>query len=99
MIDALLSNTQCKGITIMREPAPGYDDDSRVDKIWEMKRRSAHWDLQMDYNPGSKTYGWVLFPNEAGPMSAGPSVRGEGDSAGNAYQICVVITKEPTTNK
>jgi hypothetical protein len=94
LIDALAVDTKCAGVTVMRDPHPDYDRGSPQDEIRKISQRSAHWDLHIDYNPGSKTYGWTLFPNDPGPKLAGPFVSGEGDTAKNADQICVVVTKK-----
>jgi hypothetical protein len=94
LIDALAVNTRCGGVTVMRDPHPDYDRGSDTDEVRKVGQQSFHWDLHIDYNPGSKTYGWTLFPTDPGPKMAGPFVSGEGDTAKNADQICVVVTKK-----
>jgi hypothetical protein len=91
LIDALAVNTRCGGVTVMREPHPDYDRGSDTAEVSKVRQKSSHWDLHIDYNPGSKIYGWTLFPNEPGPKAGGPFVGGEGETAKNADQICIVV--------
>lgn len=99
LIDALAVNTRCGGVTVMREPHPDYDRGSDTAEASKVRQRSSHWDLQIDYNPGSKVYGWTLFPNEPGPKVGGPFIGGGGQTAKNADQICIVVTQDGATSR
>ena len=91
LIDALAVNTKCGGVTVMRDPHPDFDRGSDTAEVSKVRQRSSHWDLHLDYNPGSKVYGWTLFPNKPGPKVGGPFVGGGGETAENADQICSVV--------
>lgn len=97
LIDALAVNTKCGGVTVMREPHPDYDHGSDTAEVLKVRPRSSHWDLHIDYDPGSKVYGCSLFPNDPGPKMAEPFVTGEGDTAKNTDQIWVVVTRKGAT--
>jgi hypothetical protein len=48
--------------------------------------------LHLDYQPGSKVFGWTLFPNKAGMKPDGNFVSGEGTASKAAKQICIVAS-------
>jgi hypothetical protein len=48
--------------------------------------------LHLDYQPGSKVFGWTLFPNKAGMKPEGNFVSGEGTASKAAKQICIVAS-------
>jgi hypothetical protein len=81
-------------VKVMRDPHPDYDRGSDTAEVRKVGQQSFHWDLHINYDPGSKVYGWSLFPTDPGPKMAGPCVSGEGDTAKNADQICVVVTRK-----
>jgi hypothetical protein len=61
-------------------------------KSYSLQEQKAYWDLHLDYQPGSKVFGWTMFPNKAGRNRDGAFVNGEGDAAKAAKQICIVAS-------
>jgi hypothetical protein len=83
----------------MRYPHPDFDriKDGFSRAVYDLRQNKPYWDLHLDYQPGSKVFGWTLFPNEAGMKSSGPFVSGEGNAAKAASQICTVVTRRGAT--
>lgn len=101
VINQLAINTRCQGVSVFRENHPDFDAKSNSSELAPQKAK-AHWDLFLDYNPGSQTHGWTLFPYGAEGWSlfphtgvrtmSGKMVEGEGTPGQIADQICIVVT-------
>jgi hypothetical protein len=92
LLDALAVEPLCAGVTIRRDPHPDFNGGNFSQTNYEIKQAKPHWDLHLDYNPGSKIFGWTLFPNKAGMKPDGAFVNGEGSVAKAASQICIVVS-------
>src|SRR5205814_2900963 len=90
VIDALAVEPLCGGVSVVRDPHPDFDGGGFSQTSFAMKQERAHWNLHFDYQPGSKVFGWTMFPNKAGMKSNGAFVSGEGDPSKAAKQICIV---------
>jgi hypothetical protein len=99
LIDALAVNTKCGGVTVMREPHPDYDHGSDTAEVLKVRPRSSHWDLHIDYDPGSKVYGCSLFPNDPGPKMAEPFVTGEGQEYRSNLGSCNKERRDDTIDR
>jgi hypothetical protein len=77
-----------------KDPHRNYDAGSSAASRanYAIRQKKPFWDLQLDYRPGSKVFGWHLFPNDAGLKSSGPLVSGEGTKTEAASQICSVAS-------
>jgi hypothetical protein len=64
---------------------------------YALKQQKAYWNLHLDYQPGSRVFGWTLFPNKAGMKSDGNLVSGEGTASKAAKQICIVASGRGAT--
>jgi hypothetical protein len=88
-------------VSVFRENHPDFDGKSNSSEL-ATQNAKAHWDLFLDYNPGSETHGWTLFPYDAASWSPlgtgrgkmGKMVEGEGTTAQIADQICTVVTNK-----
>jgi hypothetical protein len=93
LIDALAVESLCSGVTFIRDPHPDFDGGGGFSQAnYAIKNQRPYWDLHLDFRPGSKDFGWTLFPNEAGMKSSGPMIDGEGSADKAAKQICTVVT-------
>jgi hypothetical protein len=97
LTDALAVEPICAGITMMRDPHPDFDGGGVSQTNYDLRQRKAHWDLHLDYQPGSKVFGWTLFPNKAGMKPDGNFVSGEGTASKSAKQICIVASGRGAT--
>ena len=93
LTDALAVNTHCAGVTVIRDPHPGYD--GRISQTnYEIRRQTPYWDLHLNYIPGAKTFDWALFPsNSGGPLVFGALLNGEGTVSKAATDICSLIAE------
>lgn len=94
MVEALAVEPLCFHVTVVKDPDRNYDPGSSAASRANdaIRRKKPFWDLHLDYRPGSKVFGWHLFPNDAGPKSSGPLVSGEGTKTEAASQICSVAS-------
>ncbi len=97
LIDALAVELLCAGITMIRDPHPDFDGGGFSPDNYAIKQQKAHWDLHLDYQPGSKAFGWTMFPNKGGMKPDGPLVNGEGTASKAARQICIVASGRGAT--
>jgi hypothetical protein len=97
VIDALAVEPLCGGVSVVRDPHPDFDGGGLSQGNYAMKQQKAHWDLHLDYQPGSKVLGWTMSPNKAGTKPDGAFVSGEGDSTKAAKQICIVASGRGAT--
>jgi hypothetical protein len=85
---------------VVKDPHRNYDAGtsaaSRANNA--IRQKKAFWDLHLDYRPGSKVFGWHLFPN-VGPKSSGPFISGEGTKTEAAGQICTIASGRGATKK
>jgi hypothetical protein len=101
VLNLLAVSPRCRGVTVFIEGDENYD--GRIDAtIADVKKWNDHWDLHLDYVPGSKVHGWWLFPSCAGNKGGGfnlrgPVISGEGATAMIADQVCVVVTGQGAT--
>jgi hypothetical protein len=72
-------------ITMIREPHPEFDRGGFSEKLSQdnhvLKRAYLHWDLHLDYQPGSKAFGWARFKNKVGMRSDRPLLNGVGTAS------------------
>jgi hypothetical protein len=93
LVEALAVEPLCSHVTVVKDPHPNYDAGSSASRAnLAVRKKNPFWDLHLDYRPGSKVFGWHLFPNDAGLKSSGPFVSGEGTTTKAASQICVVAS-------
>jgi hypothetical protein len=92
LTDALAAEPVCAGITVIRDPHPDFDGVGVSQTNYALKQQKAYWNLHLDYQPGSRVFGWTLFPNKAGMKSDGNLVSGEGTASKAAKQICIVAS-------
>jgi hypothetical protein len=89
--DQLAITRLCAGVSAYID---GHDkfDGKFNDAAQQAKERNDYWLLMVDYAPGSKVYGWSLFPEKAGGADNGAMISGEGTTAQIAEQVCIVVT-------
>ena len=94
VVEALAVEPLCFHVTVVKDPDRNYDAGSSAASRANLavRKKNPFWDLHLDYRPGSKVFGWHLFPNDAGPKSSGPLVSGEGTKTEAASQICSVAS-------
>jgi hypothetical protein len=97
LIDALAVEPLCAGITVIRDPHPDFDHGGVSLDNLAIRREKPYWDLHLDYQPGSKVFGWTMFPNKAGMTFDGALVNGEGTASIAARQICIVASGRGAT--
>lgn len=98
LIDALAVEPVCAGVTMMRDPHPNFDGGGSFSQSnYAIKQQKAYWDLHLDYQPGSKVFGWTMFNNIAGMKPDGPFVNGEGTASKAAKEICIVASGRGAT--
>jgi hypothetical protein len=97
LIDALAVEPLCAGVTMIRDPHPDFDGGGFSQSNYAIKQQKVHWDLHLDYQPGSKVFGWTMFPNQAGMKPDGPFLNGEGTVSKAAKQICIVASGRGAT--
>jgi hypothetical protein len=91
LLDALAENPRCGGVMVIRDAHPKYDG-GWSEANYDTRQKKPHWDLMLDYVPGKKTYGWMLFPKNPGGEFAGAMADGEGSTPVVAEQICIVVS-------
>ena len=94
LVEALAVDPVCFHVTVVKDPDRNYDAGSTAASRanYAIRQKKPFWDLHLDYRPGSKVFGWHLFPNDAGLKSSGPWVSGEGTKTEAANQICSVAS-------
>ena len=94
VVEALAVEPLCFHVTVVKDPDRNYDAGSSAASRanYAIRQKKPFWDLHLDYRPGSKVFGWHLFPNDAGLKSSGPLVSGEGTKTEAANQICSVAS-------
>jgi hypothetical protein len=94
VVEALVAEPLCFHVTVVKDPDRNYDAGSSAASRanYAIRQKKPFWDLHLDYRPGSKVFGWHLFPNDAGLKSSGPSVSGEGTKTEAASEICSVAS-------
>jgi hypothetical protein len=94
VVEALAAEPLCFHVTVVKDPDRNYDAGSTAASRanYAIRQKKPFWDLHLDYRPGSKVFGWHLFPNDAGPKSSGPLVSGEGTKTEAARRICIVAS-------
>jgi hypothetical protein len=97
LIDALAVEPLCNGVTVIRDRHPDHDGGGFSQENYAIKQSKPHWDLHLDYQPGSKAFGWTLYPNKAGMKPDGAFVNGEGTAPKAARQICIVASGHGAT--
>jgi hypothetical protein len=97
LIDALAVEPLCAGITMIRDPHRDFDGGGFSKENDAIKQEKPYWDLHLDYQPGSKVFGWTMFPNKAGMKLEGSLVNGEGTASKAAKQICIVASGRGAT--
>jgi hypothetical protein len=100
LMDALAVEPLCGGITVIREPHSSWEQTAFFEftaKSYPLQEQKAYLNLHLNYQPGSKVFGWDLFPYKAGRKSAGRLVTGEGDASKAAKQICIVASGRGAT--
>jgi len=97
LIDALAVEPLCGGVTVIRDPHPEYDGGGFSKENFAIKQSKPHWDLHLDYRPGTKAFGWTLFFNKPGMKPDGAIVNGEGIASKAASQICTVASGRGAT--
>jgi hypothetical protein len=92
--EALAVEPLCFHVTVVKDPDRNYDAGSTAASRanYAIRQKKPFWDLHLDYRPGSKVFGWHLFPNDAGLKSSGPLVSGEGTKTEVARQICIAAS-------
>ena len=78
-------DTRCKGVTVLRTNHPEYDGKYNYDVLNIQK---PHWNLLLDYHPGSKVHSWSLYRGDD-PFKL--VVQGEGTPAQIADEACIVV--------
>jgi hypothetical protein len=94
VVKALAVEPLCFQVTVVKDPDRNYDAGSSFASRanFAIRQKKPFWDLHLDYRPGSKVFGWHLFPNDAGLKSSGPLASGEGTKTEAANQICSVAS-------
>ena len=94
LVEALAVEPLCFHVTVVKDPHRNYDVGSSAASRanFAIRQKKPFWDLQLDYRPGSKVFGWHLFPNAAGQKISGPLVSGEGTMTEAAREICAVAS-------
>ena len=93
-MNALAVNTRCKGVVAVIGGHEKYDGKFNP-VATAIQEHKDHWDLLLDYIPGSKVHEWSLEPTSAGNnqrLLEGQIVSGEGSAAQIADQVCIVVT-------
>lgn len=96
IMDLLAVNPRCKGVEVILDWHEKFDGKLNPAAI-EIQEQKDHWNLFLDYIPGSKVHSWSLFPasswnNRASNFGKGRMVSGEGTAPQIADQICTVVT-------
>ena len=82
-------NTRCKGVTVLRTNDREFDGKYNDNAIRIFNDTSKpHWNLLLDYYPGSKVHSWALQRGD-NPFKG---VQGEGTPAQIADEACIVVT-------
>ena len=66
----------------------------------DIEEHKDHWELLLDYIPGSKVHEWSIYPRLHGiadEYSIARMVSGEGSAAQIADQVCIVVTGQGAT--
>ena len=88
------SNRRCAGITVVRGWDRKYDGGDG--KEYLAAGATEHWDLLLDFMPGSKKHEWYLFYlNSNGNIK--DSFAEEGTAAQIAETVCAIVTKQGAT--
>jgi hypothetical protein len=82
------SNAQC-AIRIMR--LGDEKSDKEISNNLEALK-SANWELNLGFRPGSSKQQWALWPYQSG-MPTGTVLEGEGDPAQITRDVCTIITR------
>jgi hypothetical protein len=96
-IDALAGEPLCAGITMIRDPHPEFDRGGFSQDNYALKQAYPHWALHLNYQPGSKVFGWAMFKNKAGMTPDGPLLNGEGTASKAAKATCIVASGRDAT--
>lgn len=94
VMDALAVNTRCKGVVAVIGGHEKYDGKFNP-VATAIQEHKDHWDLLLDYIPGSKVHEWSLEPQHAWNnqrLLEGQMVSGDGSAAQIADQVCIVVT-------
>ena len=97
LIDALAVEPLCAGVTMIRDPHPDFYGGGFSQDNYAIRQEKPNWDLHLDYQPGSKVFGWTMFSNKAGMRSDRPFVNGEGTAPTAAKQICIIASGRGAT--
>jgi hypothetical protein len=79
----LASNTQCKGIQVVKDDGPNSATSAATSNIMAKPHRA----LIVDYTPGSPKQAWGLV------SKGGTYMEGEGDPKEIAASICTIVTE------
>ena len=95
IMDLFAVNARCQGVVIVIEGDEKYDGGLNA-VATDLMVQKDHWDLLLDYIPGSKTYFWSIFPaaafnNSKSEFGKGRGVWGEETAAQIAEQVCIVV--------
>jgi hypothetical protein len=103
VLDALAAEPLCAGITMIRDPHPEFDRGGFSENLSQenhaLKQAYPHWDLHLDYQPGSKVFGWAMYRNKAGMRPDGPLLSGEGNASKAAKAICTIASGPGATSR
>jgi hypothetical protein len=93
LVAALAVEPLCFHVTVVKDPDRNYDARTSAASRanYAIRQKKPFWDLHLDYRPGSKVFGWHLFPS-VGLKSSEPFVSGEGTKTQAAGQICTVAS-------
>ena len=99
VMNALAVNTRCKGVVAVIAWHEKYD--GKLNPVaTDIEEHKDHWELLLDYIPGSKVHEWSIYPTAAWNSRRvldREDVSGEGSAAQIADQVCIVVTGQGAT--
>lgn len=83
---------RCKGVMIVNGWDSHYDGGSGAKYL--AAQRKDHWDLLLDFQPGSSKHHWSIFHygNGISSNSFNENIYGEGTPAEIADSVCIAVT-------
>jgi hypothetical protein len=88
------TNPRCAGVTVVRGWLDRYDPGDGHDYLATIANK--HWELLLDFTPGSKTHGWSLFRVTAN-QNIEDRFSGEGTPDQIANAVCIAMTGKGAT--